>query len=550
MLLERRTLQPAGCTLTRPSYTCRWTDPERVALRHVFPTTVDTDRMTKGAGICVHISSLPGPYGIGDIGTTARRFVDWMVSSGLSVWQVLPLGPTGFGDSPYQLLSAFAGNPLLIDLDNLGELGLLERYELDSARAPDSRRVSYASVIAGRQRLLELAADRLEQRPHAVEAEEYAAFVRENDDSWLRDFALYSTIKRHHSQRAWTEWRTALRDRDTVAIRQWEADHDADLECVRRIQFLFFRQWHALREYSRSRGVTLFGDVPIYLAQDCADSWAGRDMLYLDANGRPIEVAGVPPDYFNDEGQRWGNPLYRWDWHDDHDFDWWIRRLKQAFAHFDMVRLDHFRGFDAYWAIPADAPACEGEWRPGPGKRLFDVLRRALGQRPMVAEDLGEITESVIDLRRQFEMPGMQVLQFLVGSDRFDPYAIAEDCVCYTGTHDNDTTLGWFKGSGRPADRDLAAWQSLVVDQLQCRRREVPSAMIELALDSDARLAIVPAQDFLELDSDARMNHPGRDSGNWLWRLSAGQLDEQLADRIRAMITASSRTTIAAKGER
>lgn len=493
------------------------------------------------AGICAHISSLPGPWGIGDLGACARELVDWMASAGVSVWQVLPTGPTGFGNSPYQLLSAFAGNPLFIDLADLAELGLLEPFEVGRARAGHGGRIDYGSVIADREYLLGVAAGRMDRVSQPGLLDEYAQFVAAEEDIWLRDYALYSTLKRWHGLRPWLQWEARFRDRDKAALETWQRDQAPEIERVRRIQFLLCRQWRSLRDYARSHGISLFGDVPIYLAHDCADAWAGREMLALEADGSPLEVAGVPPDYFSADGQRWGNPLYRWDWHAEHGFDWWIRRLGHAFRQLDMVRLDHFRGFEAFWAIPADRPASDGQWRPGPGAALFDAIRTALGPCELVAEDLGVITDDVTALRRKFDMPGMQVLQFLVGADEFHEQRIGEDCVCYTGTHDNDTTVGWFSGSGRLHGEALASWQRLICERLQCGADDVHRAMISLALDCGARLAVVPVQDVLGLGSDARMNHPGTDAGNWEWRLEPGQLDADAAESLRAMIEASGR---------
>jgi 4-alpha-glucanotransferase len=467
--------------------------------------------------------------------------VDWLAESGFSVWQFLPFGPTGHGNSPYQLLSAFAGNPLFIDPDGLVDLGLLDPVEVAAARAGSADRVDYGAVITQHGELLRLAAARFGAGTPAWLCGEYRAFVDAHDALWLRDHALYATLKRFHDGAPWSAWPPGHRDRDPLSLAEWRDANAAAMQVERVIQFLFYRQWESLRVHALERGVALFGDVPIYLPHDCADAWARRELLALDDDGYPIEVAGVPPDYFSDEGQRWGNPLYDWQHHAADGYSWWVSRLRHAFETMDMVRLDHFRGFEAYWSIPADSSAREGIWRPGPGAALFAAIRAALGECQIVAEDLGIITDEVTALRRQFDLPGMQVLQFMVGEPEFDPASIGEDCVCYTGTHDNDTVVGWFHRSARRDPAALGELQRSVCERLGCDVHHVGDAMIRLAFGTAAELAIVPMQDVLGLDSRARMNMPGSVGDNWTWRLVEAQLDDEIAARMRAMIEASGR---------
>lgn len=481
---------------------------------------------TLKAGVCMHISSLPGPRGIGEIGSSALEFVDWLAESGLSVWQFLPTGPTGFGNSPYQPLSVFAGNPLFVDLEGLCELNLLTRSELDAYPEFAPERVEYARLAPLKLEYLGRAARRFRSTAGAELRAEHEAFQARHEGSWLHDFALFSVIRNRHGHARWTDWSRPLALRDPDAIAAIERQYRAEIDAVKTIQFLFHVQWGALHHYARQRRVALFGDVPIYMALDCAEAWGRPDLLELDKEGKPTSLAGVPPDYFSAEGQNWGCPLYRWERHEAEGFSWWLSRLEHAFELSDMVRLDHFRGFEAYWAIPADASSArEGEWRPGPSRKLFDTIIAALGRVPLVAEDLGLITDEVRALRRTYHWPGMEVLQFLVDRDDFDIGKLPEDCACYTGTHDNDTTVGWFRGSdGMIGGAELDAMQKTILANTSGHPDTIHRDLIRLAFDSRAELAIAPMQDFLGLDSSARMNTPGRTADNWQWRLRTGQL--------------------------
>jgi len=484
--------------------------------------TVDRRR----AGVCLHPTSLPGPHCIGGIGRAARQFLDWMAAHRLSVWQFLPLGPTGYGDSPYQPLSVFAGNPLMIDLADLVDWALLEPADIPAESPPGDRQVDFGRAAALKARPLALAAERLLRTGGRGLGAEYEAFCAAHDRIWLDNFAAFVVLKALNRGSAWGEWASARAGR-TEVVGRIASRHRAAWEQAKCIQFLFARQWAALRLAARQRGILLFGDVPIYLALDCAEAWARPDLLELDKSLAPLELTGVPPDYFSADGQLWGNPVYRWEAHAAEGFAWWIARLRHALQLADLVRLDHFRGFDEYWSVPKGATtAREGHWKSGPGRELFDAVRRALGRAPFVAEDLGLITESVTALRRAFGFPGMQVLQFLVDQAEFDVDDIEEDCVCYTGTHDNDTTEGWFAGSeGRVAGAALTALQQGVVRNLPGARECAHKAMISLCFSTRARLAIVPLQDYLGLGSDSRLNTPGLPAGNWGWRVREAELD-------------------------
>jgi 4-alpha-glucanotransferase len=481
----------------------------------VWPS--DDDLTRRRAGVCLHLTSLPGPHGIGELGASAVEFMDWMLARGLSVWQFLPTGPTGFGNSPYQPLSVFAGNPLLIDLDGLVEWELLEAAEVDRSIEPADAGVEYDRVAAVKWPLLALAAERFQTQNDSALGAEFEAFCRANDREWLADFAAFVVIKAENRGAAWPIWPSSGRQDRREIVADVARRQPQALERTKLVQFFFHHQWQRLKLEAHRRRIVLFGDVPIYMALDCAEAWMHPELLDLDAACRPLEVAGVPPDYFSADGQLWGNPVYRWDVHAADGFRWWVSRLRRALSGTDLVRLDHFRGFDEFWSVPyGAATAREGRWKAGPGRALFDVLLRELGHAPFVAEDLGMITASVTALRKAYALPGMQVLQFLVDQENFDLGRIDEDCVCYTGTHDNDTTAGWFAASGEHA--------ATIRRNLECTEENVHNAMIKKCFSSAARIAIAPLQDYLGLGTSARFNTPGRTEGNWRWRVTAAQL--------------------------
>uniref|UniRef100_A0A832I420 4-alpha-glucanotransferase n=1 Tax=Eiseniibacteriota bacterium TaxID=2212470 RepID=A0A832I420_UNCEI len=479
------------------------------------------------SGVLLHPTSLPGPYGIGDLGPAARRWLDWLASARQSLWQVLPLGPTGFGDSPYQSFCSFAGNPYLVSPEGLLEEGLLEPADLEATPRFPAARVDFGPVIAFKLRLLDRAFERFSGPAGDPLRAAHDDFARAHAH-WLDDFALFMALKEAHGGRPWPEWDAALARREPAALAAARARLGREVAVQRFRQFAFFRQWSALRARARERGIDIVGDLPIFVAHDSSDVWAHPQLFHLDGTGRPTVVAGVPPDYFSATGQLWGNPLYRWEAHAAEGFAWWIARVRATLELVDVVRLDHFRGFEAYWEVPGDAPTAEhGRWVEGPGDALFDALREALGGLPLIAEDLGVVTPAMEALRDRHGLPGMRVIQFAFGSpqDPFLPHHHVRNAVVYSGTHDNDTARGWY-ATAPEAERDLY------------RRytgrdgSDVAWDLIRLALSSVADTAVVPLQDVLDLGPEARMNLPGRPSGNWGWRFE----DAQLTDAARARL--------------
>jgi 4-alpha-glucanotransferase len=481
----------------------------------------------RSAGILLHPTSLPGPCGIGDLGPAAYAWVDALARARQSWWQMLPLGPTGYGDSPYQCFSAFAGNPNLISLGLLVIEGLLRPADLVSASWPADR-VEYGRVIPYKAGLTAQAWDNFQAGAAPSFRSQFEEF-RNREAGWLDDFALFLALKEAHGGGSWYEWPEELIRREPPALERARQMLAEPMELHRFRQFLFYRQWRALKQYARAQGVRLIGDVPIFVAGDSADVWTNPELFLLDEHRRPAVVSGVPPDYFSQTGQLWGNPLYNWEAHRRTGYAWWIARMRAALAQVDLVRLDHFRGFEAYWEVPAgEATAENGRWIKGPGADLLAALRQALGGLPVLAEDLGVITPEVRDLRLQFDLPGMRILQFAFGGapeKRFLPHRHERNTVVYTGTHDNDTTHGWY--------------QALTADELRFFRGYAPSTdgdvswdLIRLAWMSVADYAITPLQDVLSLGSEARMNRPGHPSGNWRWRYRADMLTDTLLDRL------------------
>ena len=507
-------------------------------------TTEQVLPLGRQAGVCLHITSLPGPYGIGEIGQHALQFVDTMKKMQLGVWQFLPTGPTAYGDSPYQPLSTFAGNELLIDIGELISSGLLTESEARDLSMLPSRFVDYGALIPIKNRLLRLAASRFEERADAALKSACDDFVEQHDKHWLHDYALFRILKTQHGEQPWPDWDPRYVHREQKALRELEAAADVVIADTKVIQFLFHHQWQHLRNYANERGVRLFGDMPICIALDSADAWANPEILRIDRDGRPDHVAGVPPDYFSKDGQLWGNPLYAWDAHAANGYRWWVERLQAAAELADIVRIDHFRGFESYWSIPADSKtARQGVWEPGPGDAIFDAMQNALGNLPIVAEDLGVITPEVEALRDRHQIPGMVVLQFDVVDEDFDLLNVTENSVCYTGTHDNDTTIGWFKGS--PDDIrsafEIKQTQQAALQMTDGTAETIHSDLIKAAFSTDARLAIAPMQDFLGLGSEARLNIPGTSSNNWRWRVQAEQMNDDTCKHVAAMVVESGR---------
>jgi 4-alpha-glucanotransferase len=489
----------------------------------------------------LHPTSLPGPFGIGDFGDEARAFVDFLVASGQSLWQVLPLGATGYGNSPYQGLSAFAGNPLLISPRYLVADGLLTANDLLRSTGFPDERADYGAAQAFKGPLFHKACGNFEQGAASELRSGFEEFC-ERSSFWLDDYALFSALKERHNGGEWIKWNRELANRQPGATESARAELREDIQRQKFCQFLFFRQWQALCNYCRARGVRLIGDIPIFVAHDSADIWSNRSYFKLDEDGAPTVVAGVPPDYFSETGQFWGNPLYDWDRLRADGFNWWIERMRFALELFDFVRIDHFRGFAACWEIPAgDRTAERGQWVSAPGRELFGALTEGLGNLPVIAENLGVITPDVESLRKEFGFPGMRVLQFAFGncsSNIHLPHNYPHDVVVYTGTHDNDTTVGWFRSLSdtKQEERDLC------LKYLNTDGKEIHWDFIRAALQSVADTAIIPLPDVLGLGSEARMNLPASESGNWLWRFRAGALDSRISARLNEMTEMYGRT--------
>jgi 4-alpha-glucanotransferase len=485
----------------------------------------------RSAGVILHPSSLPGPDGIGDFGPEAYRWVNFLAESGCSLWQVLPLGPTGYGDSPYQCFSAFAGNPYLISPSLLLDDGLLSREDLADRPDFSVEIVDFGPVIQWKLVILDRAYRHFKKSTAAKRKTEFQEF-HTAQSGWLDDFALFMALKESLGGISWEGWPAALRRRDPAALAQF---YDKNADAIQRQifrQFIFFRQWQALHQYANLKGISIIGDAPIFVAYDSADVWSHPELFHLDGEGKPTAVAGVPPDYFSPTGQLWGNPLYNWEMHSQTGYAWWIERVRATLQLIDIIRLDHFRGFAGYWAVPAGAATAEhGRWVPGPGIALFEAIRTALGKLPIIAEDLGEITPDVIDLRDGLGLPGMRIFQFAFANDFEDPFLphnFTPHCVAYTGTHDNDTTLGWYN-SAPETERDF------VRRYLARSGDDIVWDMIRAVWGSVAVFSLAPMQDLLKLDTEARMNYPGRPSGNWGWRMLPGAINPWLTARVKEL---------------
>jgi 4-alpha-glucanotransferase len=488
-------------------------------------------KFERASGILLHPTSLPGPYGIGDIGPQAHRWVDFLAQAGCSLWQVLPLGPTGYGDSPYQCFSAFAGNPYLVSPQALMEEGLLVEEDLEDTPDFPDERVDFGQVIGWKLRLLDRAYGRFKSHADSDLKEQFRRFQAEHA-AWLEDFALFMALKDAHGGEPWSKWEAPLRDRQSQALESARKELAAPSERQAFRQFLFFRQWGLLRQHACQKGITLIGDAPIFVAHDSADVWSHPELFFLDPEGRPTAVAGVPPDYFSPTGQLWGNPLYRWPAHKADGYAWWIARVRSVLGLVDLLRLDHFRGFAGYWRVRGRAKTAEkGRWVRAPGMDFLRNLQSALGELPLIAEDLGVITPDVVKLRETFGLPGMKILQFAFASgpkDAFLPHNYPVHCVVYTGTHDNDTACGWY-------DRVGENERSFYRRYLARPGNDVAWDLIRACWRSVAVFALAPMQDFLSLGNEARMNYPGNPSGNWNWRMLEGALNDGLAGRIREM---------------
>ena len=474
------------------------------------------------SGVLMPISSLPSPYGIGTMGKSARKFVDFLVKGGQTYWQILPICPTSYGDSPYQSFSSFAGNPYFIDLDILCKENLLKEKECESFDWGTSEEyIDYGTMYVSRYALLHKAYARFVKNM----PEDFSSFCEAEKD-WLEDYTLFMALKDANDGKAWGQWDEKLRVRDAAALDEARKKYAEDIEFYKMLQYLFFKQWRELKAYANENGIEIIGDVPIYVAGDSADVWANPKQFYLDEDLNPIEVAGCPPDGFSADGQLWGNPLFRWDEMKKDNYAWWTKRIKAMSELYDIIRIDHFRGFDSYYAIPAkDKTAKNGKWKQGPGMDLFHTLDKKIKDLRVIAEDLGFLTESVLEMLKESGYPGMKVLQFAFdGSEdsSYLPYKYDHNCVVYTGTHDNETTKGWLENL---QGHDL----KFVREYINCYEQPVNDcvwALIRTALSSVADLAVIPIQDYLCLGNEARMNAPSTLGDNWKWRLTANQISE------------------------
>ncbi|OLP18552.1 4-alpha-glucanotransferase [Leptolyngbya sp. 'hensonii'] len=476
----------------------------------------------RASGILLHPTCFPGRFGVGDLGPAATHFIDFLVQSSQRLWQVLPLGPTGYGNSPYMAYSAMAGNPLLISPDLLQQEGWLDESDLEHVPDFPADRVDFDRVIEFKLPLFRKAFENFKQRASEEQREEFRAFYGSRAD-WLDDYALFMALKQAFDGAPWHQWEPEVAQRKPMVLDRWRRELADEIAFQQYLQYEFFRQWSALKAYANEHQIQIIGDIPIYVAQDSADVWAFPENFCLDEEtGEPALMAGVPPDYFSETGQLWGNPVYNWDYLQEHNFSWWVRRFQVLLDYVDIIRVDHFRGFEAFYAIPqGEETAVKGEWIEAPGEALFETLAAQLGRLPILAEDLGIITPEVEALRDRFEFPGMRVLHFAFGSDPgnpFLPFNYTRNAVVYTGTHDNDTTVGWF--------RQLPSWErEAVFTYLGCFSAEgIHWDLIRLALSSIANQAILPLQDLLGLDTGARMNFPGKPEGNWDWRYWADNL--------------------------
>lgn len=484
---------------------------------------------TRRSGILLHPSSLPGPQPIGTLGQEAYDFIDWLVAAGQSVWQILPLGPTGYGNCPYSCYSAFAGNPLLISLQKLVDAGDLQATKLPALTNVSSKVDFSAAEI--QLSLLRLASEHFSESASSTRRQEYEQFCREQA-YWLNDYCFFMSMRQLQQNRGWQQWPTEVRQRQQKALHKWGLELQAEISWHKYLQFIFFEQWFELKNYANQKGVEIFGDLPIFVAENSADVWANRQLFLLDEKDLSTLVAGVPPDYFSETGQRWGNPLYDWERMAEDGYSWWLARFRWNLQLFDMIRVDHFRGFTACWAIPAEEKtAINGKWIEVPGKHLFTRLRDELGELPIIAEDLGVITADVEQMRDKFNLPGMKVLQFAFDSGPNNPYLPHNhlpNSVVYTGTHDNNTSLAWWRSLNNKGKQQ-------VIDYLKRPCHDMPWTLIGTALASVAKLAIIPLQDLLELDGKSRMNQPGTASSNWQWRNLPDQPNREITEQLRAL---------------
>ena len=518
-------------------------------------TRIKTDKTKRGreyimreSGILMPVSSLPGPYGIGCFGKAALEFVDFLAEAGQTIWQILPLSPTGYGDSPYQSCSAFAGNPYFIDLDALKAEGLLTAAQLKAEEwGENPLEVDYGTLYTSRYKVLRTAYQAWREQCAGQHGcafyypDDYYAFTLANE-AWLEDYALYMALKTEHQMKSWTDWPREYRTRDAEALARFRAAHEEEIGFWKFLQYKFGTQWKAVKDYANAKGVKILGDIPIYVSADSVDAWVGGPLFELDGEGRFARVAGCPPDYFSADGQLWGNPLYNWPYHKQTGYAWWVQRVRHALGIYDLLRIDHFRGFDTYWAIPAgSSTARNGKWEIGPRMDLFNALEAALGKLPIIAEDLGDLVPSVRELLADSTFPGMKVLQFAFGGgdNEYLPHNHVKNCVVYPGTHDNTTLTDWWVNSATEKEKATAA-AYLHLTPCKPTAKEVAAvkpddariALIRAALGSVADRVIIPMYDWLGLGAQAHLNTPGKLGGNWIWRAADGFAKTTLAKRV------------------
>ena len=486
--------------------------------------------LDRSSGILLHPTSFPSLDGIGDLGPQAFYWVDFLKAAGCSLWQVLPLGPTGYGDSPYQSFSSFAGNLYLISSITLYDEGLLSADDFTDRPSFPERSVDFGKAIKWKITLLHRAFENF-KRDFDSYAKEYRKFVADNK-YWLDDYVLFMAIKDIHNGVSWLDWPADLRQRKAKALRDFKKEHQEQVDRHLFYQFTFFRQWANLKEYANQQGITIIGDVPIFVSMDSSDVWSHPELFFLGKDAHPTVVAGVPPDYFSPTGQLWGNPLYKWAEHEKSDYEWWIQRVKASLKTADLIRMDHFRGFSGYWEVPAGMPTAEkGRWVKVNGEKFFAKLQEELGELPFIAEDLGEISQDVVDLRDSLGLPGMRILQFAFGDDSrnlFLPHNYIHNCIAYTGTHDNDTTIGWYQ-TATEKEKDYAR------KYLSTNGLDIAWRMVNCVFSSVAVFALAPLQDILQQGKEARMNFPGKSAGNWKYQFASNDLTPDLAIRIRQL---------------
>ncbi|HEY9737877.1 MAG TPA: 4-alpha-glucanotransferase [Trichocoleus sp.] len=493
---------------------------------------------SRTSGILLHPTSLPSRYGIGDLGPEAYRFVDFMETTGQQLWQVLPLGPTGHGNSPYLCYSSTAGNPLLISLEQLRDRNLLEQSDLDNLPDFSVDWVDFDQVAAVKIKLLDKAAETFHAQAGPEDRQAYEEFCQKA--FWLDDYAFYMALKSAHDGASWSEWDKSIARREPEAVQEWQGKLAKEISHYKYKQFEFHRQWTALKQYANERNIQIIGDIPIYVAHDSVDVWANPENFMIDPETlMPSEMAGVPPDYFSTTGQLWGNPTYNWKKLEETNFHWWLQRIRAILDYVDWIRIDHFRGFQAYWAVAeGETTAMNGQWIEAPGEKFFNVVKEELGSLPILAEDLGLITPEVLELRDQFDFPGMKILQFAFGSDSknlYLPFNYPRNCIVYTGTHDNDTTVGWFNQlEEHERNRVLMFLGCLSPDGVHWD-------LIRVAMMSIADRAIIPMQDLFGLGSEFRMNTPGQAENNWAWRYRPEWINEELCHQLREMTRYSDR---------